>query len=167
MALKEGKFMGIPTQVSILNIIKQLFFSEPIKNSRCISLWEVEQLRRKQYCKIHSKVAEYEDQMVALLKTMPAYENYSPTIVINFSALKSEMTIDIFHHGKCETIILSKKPCNVYGNIFVKKTNSTHTREYLELLGSVLSELYNFYINLLYYFLHLQIQLLCFYLYSF
>lgn len=139
--------MGIPAQVSILNMIKQLLVSEPNKNSSCISLWEVEQLRRKQYSKIYLKKKEYEEQMVALLETRPDYKDCYFNIMSSFSALENEMTINIYHDGKCERILISKKPCNAYGNIFVKKTDSIRAQEYLELLGSVLSELYNFYIQ--------------------
>lgn len=137
--------MGIPAQVSILNMIKQLLVSEPNKNSSCISLWEVEQLRRKQYSKITLKKNEYEEQMVELM--VQAHNTRYLYTGSSFNALENEMTISFYHNGKWENIFISKKPCNVYGNIFVKKIDSIHAQEYLELLGSVLSELYNFYIQ--------------------
>ena len=125
----------------ILEEIKNIFISEPNRDTNCISLYEVSKLLKKKNNEFDKTKDTSEDKMKKIIRKK--YGDSSNIIIYGFDYEKNELEIGFKYINEYQQIIFSKEQNDLY----IKKSETYRDKEILTILGTLLSELYDEFIK--------------------
>jgi len=139
---KVTKYEPIVSHSQILEEIKKILTSNKIKNSDCVSIYDVLVLTTKMYNNYEELFEKYNERIRPLIKQ--EFGNYANIGIYNFDYDNNELRIGFTHSGDSYDKITFKKNDN---DLFISETETYRAKEILETVGTELSQLYDEFIK--------------------
>ncbi len=137
----QEKMKPIEKPKEILEEVKRILESEDIKDSDCISLYNVADLMSQIYYKYQTVIINYQEYCEKIIKSKLG--NSTSVAIPDFDYEKNELIIGIVDKDSYEEINFAKKD----GDLYISKSNSFWDKTVLAAIGVELSELYDEFLN--------------------
>lgn len=139
---KVTKYEPITSRPQILEEMKKTLTSNKIKNSDCVSIYDVLVLTTKMSNNYETLVKKYDEHIKYLIKQ--EFGINSNIIIYNFNYDKNELMVGFKYYSDNYDEITFKKNEN---DLFISKTETYRAKDILETVGTELSQLYDEFIK--------------------
>lgn len=139
---KVTKYKPITSRQQILEEIKKILTSNKIKNSDCVSIYDVLILTLKMSNNYEELIKKYDEHIKYLIKQ--EFGINCNIIIYNFNYDKNELIVGFKYYSDNYDEIIFKKDEN---DLFISKSETYRAKDILETVGTELSQLYDEFIK--------------------